>query len=125
MGLQVYDTIYAFLDGIFLQELTDSDLSWEGDNVRVMTLAKGFGGVSPGPKVLVVALSHMMPATGSEFDAPSAFVHVTIHELKPIKGATGQTIISPGFTDAPKANAGVGKASTESYTFVGQPHVWA
>ena len=111
MGLQVYDTIYAFLDGIFLQELTDSDLSWAGDNVRVM--------------VLVVALSHMMPATGSEFDAPSAFVNVTIHELKLIKGATGQTIISQGFIEAPKANAGVGKASTESYTFVGQPNVWA
>lgn len=125
MGLQVYDTIYAFLDGLFLQEVTEEDISLEGDNQRILTLGKGFAGMSPSPKVLVVSLTSMMPPTGSEFDAWKAFMETTIHELKLLRGASGQVLISQGFIETPKATAGVGKATSESCVFVGAPSTWA
>lgn len=125
MGLQVYDNIYVYMDGLLLQENTEVQISWEGDDQDIFTLVKGFAGISPSPKKIVVQLTNMAPPTGSEFNAAKAFIESTKHTLKLQKGATGEVIESEGFVRTPQTTAGVGKVTNENYSFHGEPKYFA
>ena len=125
MSVQVYDNIYVWMDGLLLQEATELQISWEGDDQDIFTLVKGYAGISPAPVKMVVQLTNMAPPTGSEFNAPKAFIEKTKHTLKLQKGATGEVIESEGFIRAPQITAGVGKVTNETYAFHGEDKYFA
>ena len=125
MALQVYDNIFVFMNGVLLQENTQVQISWEGEDQDIFTLAKGFAGQSPSPKKLVVQLTNMAPPTGSEFDAPAAFISSAIQVCKLQKGATGQTIEFECFVRSPATSAGVAQVTNENFSLHGAAKSWS
>jgi hypothetical protein len=125
MALQVYDNIYVFMNGVLLQESTQVQISWEGDDQDIFTLVKGFAGISPSPVKIVIQLTNVAPPTGSEFDAPGAFIAKTKQVCKLQKGATGETIEVECFVRAPATSAGVGQVTNENYSLHGEAKSWS
>jgi|JI10StandDraft_1071094.scaffolds.fasta_scaffold166266_2 hypothetical protein len=121
MALDLYDQIYAFINGDLLVEATQVQTGLESDDQKIMTLIKGFAGIAPSPDVRVVKVENVVPSTGFEFDFERAKLDRTLIEIKLQSGATGKSMISKGFIMAVNIDAGVGKALTVSFDFVGEP----
>lgn len=125
MALQVYDNIFVYMNGLLLQENTQVQISWEGDDQDIFTLAKGYAGISPAPVKTVIQLTNMAPPTGSEFDAPAAFISKAKQVCKLQKGSTGQTIEVECFVRAPATSAGVGQVTNENFSLHGEAKSWS
>lgn len=121
MALDVYDQIYVYINGNVLVEGTQVQTGLESDDQKVMTILKGFAGISPSPDVRVVKMENVVPSTGFEFDFEAAKLNRELVELKLQSGATGKTMISRGFIMVVSLDSGVGKTTTVSFDFVGEP----
>ena len=119
--MAIYDSIYVYWNGALLQENTSVDVSVDGDNQVVLTTVKGFAGITPSPKMIMVTLENVMPPTGMEVDAFKLFIESTEGEMKLQSGATGKSLTSKGFIEAPKVGSGVGKTASQSWSFRGSP----
>ncbi len=124
MALDVYDQIYAFINGYLLVEATQIQTGLESDDQRILTLIKGFAGISPSPDVRVVKVENVVPSTGFEFDFERAKLNRELIEIKLQSGATGKSMISKGFLLNVNLDGGVGKATTVSFDFVGEPAIF-
>jgi len=82
MALDVYDQIYAFINGNLLVEATQIQTGLESDDQRILTLIKGFAGISPSPDVRVVKVENVVPSTGFEFDFEKAKLNRELIEIK-------------------------------------------
>jgi hypothetical protein len=121
MAVTIYDQVFAFIDGKLLTESTSVAVELQGDDQDVMTIVKGWSGVSPSPKKIMVSFENVVPVTGFEFDPMTSFNSTTIHELLLVLGAAGKQLKSTGLVRAPKVNAGVGQTTTLSFEFHGTP----
>ena len=119
--MAIYNQAYVYWNGALLQENTSVDVSIDGDNQVVLTTVKGFSGITPSPKMTMVTLENVMPPTGMEVDAFKLFIESTEGELKLQSAATGKSLVSKGFIEAPKAGGGVGKTASQSWSFRGEP----
>lgn len=119
--MAIYDQIYVYWNGSLLQENTKVDVSVEGDNQPALTTVKGFSGITPSPKMTMVKLDNLMPPTGVEVDAFKLFIESTEGEIKLQSGATGKSLTSKGFLEAPAIGAGVGQTASQTWSFRGTP----
>lgn len=124
MALDIYDQIYAYINGNLLVEATQIQTGLESDDQRIMTLVKGFAGITPSPDVRVVKVENVVPSTGFEFDFERAKLDRQLVELKLQSGATGKSMISKGFFMSVNVDGGVGKTLTVSFDFVGEPAIF-
>lgn len=119
--MAIYDQLYIFLNGSLLAENTSIDVSYEGENQAVLTTVQGYTGESPSPKMLVITADNVVPPTGFEVDYFQKFLDTEEVEIKAQSGATGESLISKGYLQAPKVSSGVGKVTTVSFGFRGKP----
>lgn len=117
----IYDQIYIFLNGQLLAESTQIQTSLESDDQKIMTLVKGFAGITPSPDVRTVKVENVVPSGGFEFDFEKAKKERQLVELKLQSGATGKAMTSKGFLLHVSIEAGVGKTLQVSFDFVGEP----
>lgn len=118
---QLYDQYFAYLNGALLAENTSLDIELRGDDQEILTTAKGFAGLTPSPRSVMITAENVVPPTGFEFDAFQKFLDSELVEMKVQSGATGKTLVSKGFIQAPKVQGGVGKTVSLSFTFKGGP----
>src|SRR5215468_7357927 len=111
----IYDQIYAYINGGLLVESTTIQTALESDDQKIMTLVKGFAGITPSPDVRTVKVENVVPSTGFEFDFEKAKKERQLIELKLQSGATGKCMISKGFILHVSIEAGVGKTLQVSF----------
>lgn len=124
MALDIYDQMYVFLNGKILAEAVSVQTGLESDDQDVMTLLKGFAGITPSPDIRRVKVDNVVPSSGFEFDFEKAKKERTVVECKLQSGATGKAMTSKGFIRNPSIDSGVGKTTVVSFEFVGEPNLF-
>lgn len=119
--LQLYDQVFAWIDGKLLAENTSVSVEQQGDDQDVMTVVKGFAGVSPSPKKTMVSFENVVPIVGFEFDAFKSFNETSFHVLRLQLGGSGKQLNTKGVVRAPKMGSGTGQTTTLSFEFHGAP----
>lgn len=125
MALDVYDQIYLYINGKLMVESISVQTGLESDDQKVMTLVKGFAGITPSPDVRTVKVENAVPSTGFEFDFERAKKERWLVEVRLQSGATGKSMTSKGFILHVSIEAGVGKQLMVSFDFVGEPNIFS
>lgn len=68
MASELYSQGLIFLDGILLAEAPDFEVSYNTNNQPVVTMAKGFSGITPGAGQADVTINEAIPRAGMELD---------------------------------------------------------
>lgn len=68
MASELYTQGLIFADGILLAEAPDFEVSFNTNNQPVVTMAKGFSGVTPGAGQTDVTINEAIPRAGFEID---------------------------------------------------------
>jgi hypothetical protein len=124
MALDIYDQIYLYINGSLMAEAISVQTGLESDDQRILTLAKGFSGITPSPDVRTVKVENAVPSTGFEFDFEKAKKERRQIEIRMQSGATGKQCTSKGFLTQVSIDAGVGKALMLNFEFVGEPAIF-
>jgi hypothetical protein len=124
-SVSLYDQIYCSKDGSLLQELTEIELTFDGDDQDVFTIAKGFAGQSPSPKKVMCTLTNVVPTDGQEVDAFEAALLSKKVKMKFQFGGSGKALTSEGFIRKPKLSAGVAKTVSQTFEFHGGAGTWS
>lgn len=125
-ALDLHDQIYGYWNGKLLVTITAIDTSLQGDDQTVMTIVKGFAGISPSPKTRTINFEGVVPATtGLEFEIEKSFRDSIQAEVKLQFGGSGKKLISKGYAGAVNIKGGVGQTTTVSFTFTGEPSIFA
>ena len=123
-SVSLYDQIFVFKDGSLLSELTEIELTFEGDDQDVFTIVKGFAGQSPSPKKVMATLTNVVPTDGQEVDAFEATLQSKKVKIKFQFGGSGKSLTSEGFIRKPKLSAGVAKTVSQTFEFHGGAGTW-
>ncbi len=123
--MAIYDQVYAFYKGALISEQTSVETSLESDIQRVMTLPKGFAGITPSPHIRTIKVENVVPIGGIELEIEDAFRNSEEVELQLQLGGSGQKCTSKGFIESVQISSGVGRTTTLSFSFVGEPSVFS
>jgi hypothetical protein len=122
MALNLYDNVFPYINGAQLTEAMQVQASLSSDDQSVMTIAKGFAGISPSPDIRECTIEQAVPV--SDFDVgrlEEYKLNRTIVTLGLQFGGSGQRVETNGFIMSVSIDAGVGKTTTLSLTFRGEP----
>jgi hypothetical protein len=95
--LQQYSSSAVYINSSQLTENADVTVERDPGFQRVLTIAKGFAGVSPGARFAIVTIRNAVPAVGFEFDpgdAMEGLIPVSVQVF-----AADATFISTGFVE--------------------------
>lgn len=120
--MDLYGQFYPYFDGALCPEAMEVSIGYESDQQEVVTLVKGFAGVSPGPVKLVISYNGSVP-TADTFcqKVTNAFLNTAEVQIR-VMSVSGQKIETTGFVrSGAKIDAGVGKTTTFSFEVVCAP----
>jgi hypothetical protein len=120
--VDLYGQFYPYFDGALCPDAVKCTIGYESDQQEVVTLVKGFAGISPGPVKLVISYSGSVP-TGDTFAAKVIKAFLNSAEI-PIRVVAigGQKIETTGFIrPGPKIDSGVGQTTTLDFEVVCSP----
>ncbi len=123
--MSLYDQMYLFVDGGLAAEATTIDTEITSDVQQIMTLVKGFAGITPSPHVRTVSTENMVPVTGFEFDFEQSFLDSTEVTLLLQQGGSGKKASTVGYFTNVAVSAGVGRTNTITFQFVGTAEAFA
>ena len=123
--MALYDQVFAFVDGGLAAENTTLDTELSSDVQQVMTLVKGFAGITPSPFVRTISAESMVPVTGFEFDYETAFLLSQEVSITLQLGGSGKKCDSKGYFTGVSLSSGVGRTTSVSFQFVGTPEAFA
>lgn len=120
--MELYDQLYPYFDGALAPDATEVSIGYESDQQEVVTLVRGFAGISPGPVKLVVSCNGAVPTTDSFAQKiTKAFLNSAELPVR-VMSASGKKIETTGFIrSGAKIDAGVGKTTTFSFEVVCAP----
>lgn len=119
MATDIYAVMRLFEDQQLLTEPMTIDAEANPDNKPVATMVKGFAGITPGAAVTNLSVDSAVPRTGAEVDwIKLAFDHTAVEMVVTI-GVKQK--VSKGFIMNSKVNGGIGKETTISCSFTGEP----
>ncbi len=118
---ELYDQAVLFLNGVLLTDNTDISLSFEGDDQDVMTIVKGWAGISPSPKKLMAKFGLVVSRSGPEFDLIGKFLNSEKVSLGVTLLSSGLKLVSEGFLRGPTMEFGVGQVAKAACEFHGEP----
>lgn len=120
--MDLYGQLYAYFDGALCTDAIKCVVKYEGEDQEVSTLVKGFAGISPGPKKLIVSYNGAVP-TGDTFCTKviKAFLNSAEVPIRVVSVA-GQKIETTGFVrPGPQWSAGAGETSMLDFEVVCAP----
>jgi hypothetical protein len=123
MALDIYSQTFPYINGSLLAESVSVQTGLESDDQRIMTLLKGFAGITPSPDVRVVKIENVIPSTGFEFNFEKAKKDRQLIEIK-LQLSSGKSMTSKGFITHVTVESGVGKTTQVSLDFVGEPSIF-
>lgn len=121
MAAELYDQVYADWNGILFAEATKVSIEWVDNNQVVETIVKGFAGLSPSPKHIMVTFTNAVNSSGFLVNIAEKFLADEAGILRLRLGSSGKSMTSKGFFRNPKMDAGVGQTTTEDFGFIGEP----
>lgn len=126
MALNLYDNVFPYINGAQLTEATQVSASLTSDDQPVMTIAKGFAGITPSPDVRECTIEQAIPVSDFDYGLYEQYkLNRTIVTLGLQFGGSGQRVETNGFITALSIESGVGKTTTFSLTFKGEPKAFA
>lgn len=120
--MDLYGQLYSYVDGALCDNQTKCTIKYESDQQEVVTLVKGFAGITPGPLKLVVGYSGSVP-TNDSFAQKIFKALLNAAEL-PVRvmDVAGRKIETTGFVrPGPGMSSGVGETTTLDFELVCQP----
>lgn len=124
MALDLYDQVYVFVDGALLSEALTVATGLESDDQDVATMVKGFAGLTPGPQRRTVKVENAVPSAGFEYPFEKKYKDRSVVQIKLQSGSTGKSMVSDGFFTGVNVDAGVGKSTSVSFEFKGEPSIF-
>jgi hypothetical protein len=118
---ELYDQAVMFLNGALLTDNTTVSVSYEGDDQDVMTIPKGWAGITPSPRKLMVKFELLIPKDGPEFDLIGKFLNSEKVTLGLQLLGSGKKVTSDGYLRNPNMEFGVGQTAKISCEFHGEP----
>jgi hypothetical protein len=126
MALNLYDNVFPYINGAQLTEATQVQASISSDDQSVMTIAKGFAGISPSPDIRECTIEQAVPVSDFDVGRLEAYkINRTVVALGLQFGGSGQRVETNGFIISISIDAGVGKTTTLSLTFRGEAKPFA
>jgi hypothetical protein len=126
MALDLFDQVFIELNGLLLSDNTSITTDLMGDDQDVLTTVKGFGGITPSPKMRTISADGVVPTTtGIEVDMENWFLNSTEVTAKLVFGGSGKSCISKGFMKKVTVAGGVGQTVKVSFEFTGTPSAFA
>jgi hypothetical protein len=116
MALQIYSSSAVYINNSQLTENASVTVDRESGMQRVLTIAKGFAGVSPGARLAMVTIKNAVPSVGFEFD-PGNVMEGLIPVAVSVFAADA-TFITRGFVEKDTFVHAVNSEATQDITFV-------
>lgn len=113
---QIYTLLFFVADGTLLAEETQIDLRRTAGAQRVMTVAKGFAGLSPGSALLEFDVTNAIPSGGFEFDMGQKIAGLITVDVQ-VLGPGGTSTKGKAFIEHDTIRHGVNQEAT--YMFSG------
>ena len=118
-ALQTYSEGAIFLNGILIAEAINIEGEHVTNNKEIITITKGFSGVSPGAQMFRATIGAAIPRAGTDVDYTSIFQGITIVEL--VIYARSKKLKSKGYIMGARETYGADRAAEQSLTYVGTP----
>jgi hypothetical protein len=117
-----YGQMFPYFDGELMSEATECAVSYEDDTQDVKTLAGEWSGVTPGPKMTVVTVTSMVPASDTMISRlQSAQLTNTFHEVGLQQVGNGDKLTGRMRVSSVSVTSGVGQNQSVSVEFRGEP----
>jgi hypothetical protein len=120
MAVEIYDQALAYLDGQLLGEVTNIDTTIDGEDKIVKTIAKGYAGVTPVPRMRMTKIDSMILSSGMEYAVERAVLENRKVELGIQFAGSGVSIKSLGFLKNVNIVVGVDESSKLSFEHSGE-----
>lgn len=119
-GSGLYDLLFVRVNGELLAENLEVDVTLESDIARVLTIAKGFAGITPGSPVVMIKFKQAVPISGMEFDFFNSLLNSIPVELEVQLGGSGSSLTMPqAWVIGPVSlSTSIGKATENDVTLV-------
>lgn len=120
--MQLYDQVYAYIQGKLLAENTSVGTELTGQQQEVDTLVRGFAGISPGPDKRTISFENVIPVSGMEVEVEKFYLNKVELDVRLQQGGSGRKYEGKGFIQPGiKIDSGVGKTTTLSFSMVCDP----
>lgn len=120
---QLYALLFEYADGQLLAETQNVTVTRQTGAQRVLTLAKGWSGVSPGAAVSEIMVEGAVPAAGFEFDAGKKLATLVITKLYTL-GPGGKIYKGEVIIMGDTLKQGVGQPATYTFNAEGPLAFW-
>lgn len=118
-GNQLYEQAAIFLDKNSLAEVESFDVTHVSGASNIVTMVKGFAGISPGAKMTQITGKSAIPRAGLEYDAIDKLQNDT--EVEVVYFRAGKKVSCKGFITECKEQYSASNPSAFDFTFVGVP----
>ena len=114
---QLYSLLFITTDGTLLAEEQQIDIKRTSNSQRVMTVAKGFAGLSPGAPLVEISVTNAMPSAGFEFDMGKKILGLIPVDVQ-VLGPGGTALKGKAFVESDTIRHGVNQAASYSFECV-------
>jgi hypothetical protein len=121
---QIYTLSYITINGRLLAEHVTASLQRMSNANTVLTLGKGFAGVSPGAKMCTISVENAVPSANFEYDPGDDISNNAIVEIGVI-GPGGKSAVSRGYIGKDSFSQGVNSEAKMSFEFQGSYPDWS
>ena len=122
-NVQKYTKAVVYINGTLLTEESNCTVKRDSGGNAVKTVAKGYGGRSPGAPMTMITVKNAVPSADFEFN-PGPFINNT-DEVEVSVFAAGRTLTVTGFIINDNFQHGVDAAAELEFEFEGGPSDWA
>lgn len=117
-----YGQVFPYFDGELMAEATECAVSYEDDTQDVKTLGNDWSGVTPGPKMTIVTVTSMVPASDTMIARlQRAQLDNTFHDVGVQQVGNGDKLSMQARVTNVSVTGGVGQNQSVSVEFRGQP----
>ena len=95
MALQLYTLVTCYVDGAMLAEEARVTIDRETNAQNVLTVAKGFAGLSPGAAMMMITIESAIPAAAFELNPGFKMKNLVVTEFT--FAAAGSVLTTKGF----------------------------
>lgn len=95
MALQLYSNCLIYVDGTLLAEAQQVSVDRETNAQNLLTIAKGFAGMSPGAPLCMISFDNAVPSAAFEMNPGPFMRNLTVKEITLFAG--GATLSTKGF----------------------------
>ena len=123
MALEVYTVALCLVDGSLLTQEAQVTINRDSRAQEVNTVAKGFGGLSPGAAIMHIDVENAVPSSDFEINPGKYFVKF-LKVVEVTFFAAGRTLTAKGFIPKDDFRHGVNQESKLSFHIVSEIADW-